>query len=188
MSESNNITLTEDGLKKLLSSVVEKIVDKNQVASKSLVSELAEAIIESKKPYVDPKKEENERLMREQSKEQFRRQKENIRFSQDRCSHIQGSHPRSDSAHPQNLSAIAKFKLSTGELIGLCTVCGKTFRPPFMPENPTEEDKAIYERRLQDYRTWVLEKKSANREVGQAGSRYFPNAEKVIREGQTFYD
>lgn len=123
----------------------------------------AEAIIESKKPYVDPKQKENEEAMRRSMKEVELRRKEEERVSQDMCPHKQGSNALSDFQGP--LSSFIFHQLDTTELIGICTNCTKVIRST----NP--EDSKYFQM------------KSGNR-PSRAGQRIFTNPLEAQRRGR----
>jgi hypothetical protein len=51
-------------------------------------NKLAEAIIESRKPYVDPKAEQNEEMFRKQTRAQMAQEREAKRQAQEACPHV----------------------------------------------------------------------------------------------------
>ncbi|MBS1816206.1 MAG: hypothetical protein JSS87_15150 [Acidobacteria bacterium] len=115
---------------------------------------LANALIEAKKPYIDPKDVENAEIMRAQAREQYKREKEGIKRMQDNCPHIRGCNPLSEMSDPSGLTSIAWHKLDSGEVIGICTYCTRVFKSA----DP-------------DYQLW-RNKKSGNR-LSAAGDREF---------------
>lgn len=118
---------------------------------------IAEAMVEAKKPYVDPKQVANDAAMRASMKAQAEQLRRNThQYQYEECSHIMGSHPLSDAADQFGRTAIAWHRLDTGTIFGICTVCQR----PFWPNDP-------------DYKTWRA-KKSACR-MSSAGQRQFIN-------------
>jgi hypothetical protein len=113
---------------------------------------LANAILEARKPYVDPKQEQNNELFRAQEKAQQERIELSKKQYQESCEHIVGCNPLSDSKHPSNLTSIIWHRFDNGEDIGLCTNCQRVFRA----SDP-------------DYREW-RNKKSYNKQ-SMAGQR-----------------
>src|SRR5579875_3449487 len=125
MAEEKNLTLSAKDLQALINSAVTAAVTKaTEAAAQGNIETfkmLADAIIESRKPYVDPNKVKNEELMREQMREQRRRLEESLKRDQARCQHLQGSHELSDFPSPHGLTSIVHHYLDTGEQIGICT-------------------------------------------------------------------
>lgn len=120
---------------------------------------LADALVESKKPWVDPRQEENERSMRNSMREQVARQKANIDASQRLCPHLQGCNELSE--FPGQLSSIVQHQTDTGEVIGICTNCQRIFRlgdPDYVEQ---------------------MRRKSGNR-MSAAGRRFFANPAAAI--------
>lgn len=125
--ESQSITLTKADLQALLAQAVAAATaaaqDKaNDIVSKGM-SELAAAIIESRKPYVDPRQQENEKNMREQMRVVNERMHQQILSSQELCPHLQGSNELSDFSG--SLSSWVIHRLDNGLVIGICTNCQK---------------------------------------------------------------
>jgi len=120
---------------------------------------LAKAIIESRKPYVDPKNEENEKLFREQTREMERRKRDQILKSQEWCQHLAGSLGEfQDQGHR---TAIVWHQTDIREQVGICTVCQKQFR---------EGDK--------DYMFW-RGKRSINK-ISKSGDRFVSTPQQTL--------
>ena len=113
---------------------------------------IAEALIESKKPYLDPRHAANEAAMRQSEVELQEQIKKRIKASQASCPHMQGCHELSDFSG--QLTSIVQHRLDNGDIVGICTNCQRTFKP----EDP-------------DYLEW-MKKKSGNR-LSQAGIRMY---------------
>jgi hypothetical protein len=87
-------------------------------------TQLAEAIRDSKTPYVDPKQKANNESMRRSMIEAKKQEKERTEFFQNKvCPHTMGSSPNSARSLPD--SSFAVHTLDTGEIIGVCTNCQK---------------------------------------------------------------
>lgn len=151
--QGGKVTLDMADLQQIISSAVA-----TAVASSANV--LAEAIKESKRPYVDEKQHANDETMRQSMREQMKRIREDIAASQDSCPHLQGSNPLSEQSGV--LTSIVRHRLDTGEVVGFCTNCTRIFRA---------NDK--------DYGYW-MRRKSGNR-LSEAGRRFFLDPSSVIR-------
>src|SRR5215469_9302551 len=57
---------------------------------------IADALIQSKIPYVDPRQKENEEIFRKSSRETAERIKRELELSREACPHKQGSNPLSE--------------------------------------------------------------------------------------------
>jgi hypothetical protein len=139
-------------LKDLQAMIAQAVAMASIEAGKSTSETLANAILESRKPYVDPRNEQNEEQMRQSSREQRKREIEQTKYSQDNCPHMQGSNALSD--RRGDMSAIVMHKLDTGLVIGICTNCIK-----------------IFDARNPDHRKF-FNMKSGNR-MSASGSRFF---------------
>ena len=112
------ITLTPDELKKI---IAEAVKTQAQPDTTSMFKELVQAVIESRKPYVAPGQEENEKMLRQANREQQQAIIRNKRAAQDNCPHtvgLAGQKPGDD-------SSFWIHKLDTGETIGICSFCQK---------------------------------------------------------------
>lgn len=115
---------------------------------------LANAVLEARKPYVDPRVEENDRVAREQTRQQMAMQKAAREEAQANCPHIAGCNSLSDRMDPSGLTSIIWHRSDVGSENGVCTNCIRVFRPT----DP-------------DYRVWRV-KKSFNK-LSRSGDRYF---------------
>ncbi len=113
---------------------------------------IAEAMVKSREPWIDPRAKENDDAMRKSMREVKERIDEQIKASQSVCPHYQGSNELSE--FQGSLSSIAKHRLDDGTIIGICTNCLRQFWPGDS-----------------DYVT-QLNRKSGNR-MSQAGQRQF---------------
>ncbi len=88
---------------------------------------LAEAMLESRKPYLDPKKQENEEKFKEMAKRQREALNERIAASRAMCPHLQGCNSESD--EPGIRSSIIQHTFDNGVVLGICTNCQRVFKP-----------------------------------------------------------
>jgi hypothetical protein len=107
-----------------LSALALALAEAMKSASKEQAAVLANAFAESRKPYVDPLHEENNRNMRESMRAQAKEQRLGKIAEQDSCPHLQGSSPLSAET-TGNKSSFCLLKLPTGEVIGVCSNCQK---------------------------------------------------------------
>lgn len=158
---SDTLSMTRGDLQALIAGVVEaaKASSANDTAS------LVNAIIESRKPYVDPAQQATLRAIRKQMREQRLKIMEQMKLEQASCPHLQGSNPLSDFPSPHGLTSFVQHILDTGEMIGVCTNCGRIVRSC----DP-------------DYRV-LMAKKSGNR-MSAAGRRFFADPMAAIKAGQ----
>jgi len=146
------VTLGVAELAAIIKEAVQAATSRSSDASTQVLQEFTQAMKDMRKPWVDPRSEENDRLMREQMRETTKRIAESIKYSQSTCPHFQGSNELSD--FQGALSSIVKHVLDTGVVWGICTNCLREFWP---------ED--------QDYAK-EMNRKSGNR-PSQAGRRMF---------------
>lgn len=122
---TDSLTITKSELQQLIATAVAAATEASGKNAEKIVSEgmseLAKAIIESRKPYVDPRQEENERAMRESMRKVNERMKAQIIASQETCPHLQGSSENSD--FTGQLSSIVMHRLDSGVVVGICTNC-----------------------------------------------------------------
>lgn len=128
---------------------------------------LAAALIESRKPYIDPNKEINDQMWREQAREQAKREKANTAAYQKNCPHIAGCNSLSDLRDQAGRTSIVWHKLDSTEAIGICTNCTRVFH---------EDDP--------DYQEWRT-KPSINK-MSASGDRFFsdPLAARRVARGE----
>jgi hypothetical protein len=127
---------------------------------------LAHAILEARKPYIDPRKEIDEENARIQAREQMRRQKEDQKYSQSVCPHVAGSNALSELPDTAGRTSIVWHRFDVGDELGICTNCTRIF-------TPTDTD----------YAQWRM-KKSYNR-MSRSGDRQFRDpiaAQKAARQ------
>lgn len=116
---------------------------------------LADAIIESRKPYEDPKVAENDKIFRENDRQTEARKKAGIRQEQDACSHIAGSNQLSEYPDERNRTAILWHQLDTGAEVGLCLVCQRVFDEKDSDFAVWRQKSSICRRSAAGQRRWV---------------------------------
>jgi hypothetical protein len=84
----------------------------------------ANAILESRKPYVDPRVKENEDMMRDSFRIAQERMQAEIEASRAYCAHLQGSNALSE--YQGQMGSFVLHQLDTGVVVGICTNCQKT--------------------------------------------------------------
>lgn len=154
--EPELVTITKEELEALKSGKTEL---------QEILKGLGNAIVESKKPYVDPGQEANEASMRESMKKQKQAQDRQKKFDQDSCPHKMASNPLSSTPDMFGRAAFWHFRLDTGEQILICSNCQKVVRqtdPEFVKfaSMPTTNI------------------------AGSAGQRFFADPLAVIKAGQ----
>lgn len=117
--DDKQVVLTISELKSLLNTSKES---NNDQLAKALEA-MALALGDMKKPYVDPKQQENDELFRHGIRESRAKIEADIKASQDYCQHLQGSNALS--SETKEKSSFAIHVLDTGEMIGVCTNCQK---------------------------------------------------------------
>lgn len=88
---------------------------------------LAAALIDSKKPYVDPGQAENDRMFAESTRKNEENKRAMIKAGQSRCPHLQGCHELS--AEAGNRTSIVQHRFDNNLVIGICTNCQRVFKP-----------------------------------------------------------
>lgn len=86
--------------------------------------DIAEALLEARKPYVDPKQKLNEESMRLSMREQAALTKAQTEHDQALCPHKKGANALSSRMDNQD-SSFVKHILDSSEVIGICTNCTK---------------------------------------------------------------
>jgi hypothetical protein len=169
LKDGNTISLTKDELRSIVSSAVGAAVQSANEKSSSIFAEsmekLAAAIIESKKPYVDPRNAENEKAMRESMRIVNERMHQQVVASQKTCPHLQGSSELSDFSG--QLSSIVLHRLDSGVVVGICTNCQKQI---FSDDKDLEVQK-------------IFRMKSGNR-MSSAGIRNFVDPKAAMAAGR----
>lgn len=148
-SDDQQVTLKLSDIKRLIAEAKQE--DQTTLA-KTIATTLAEALRELKKPYVDPNKESNDKMMAEQTRALHAKLQRTLEIDRINCAHLQGSNALSEEQGTR--LSIAWHRLDTGTWWGICTNCQREF----WPSDP-------------DYRQW-RGKKSGNR-ASQAGQRDF---------------
>lgn len=116
-------TITMDQLLPLLQAITSQQTSAAEVQAKIL----ADAIISAQKPYVDPKKEENEEKFREQMRRQAKQERENLKSSRNICPHIAGSNPLSEFQDQWGRTCIVWHQSPSSEWVGTCLQCQRQF-------------------------------------------------------------
>jgi len=169
LKDGNTISLTKEELRSIVGSAVGAAVQSANEKSSAIFAEsmekLASAIIESKKPYVDPRNEENEKAMRESMRLVNERMHQQVLASQKTCPHLQGSSELSDFSG--QLSSIVRHQLDNGVVVGICTNCQLTI---YSDDADIEVQK-------------IFRMKSGNR-MSSAGRRHFTDPNAAMKAGR----
>lgn len=112
------VTLTMEQLQQLLAAASQN-AQNSQPDSK--FEQLVGAIIESRKPYVDPRQVENDKSFQEGIRQQEVDKRRMVQDSQNNCPHEKGANGNRSFGE----SAFWMLRLDTGETIGICSQCGK---------------------------------------------------------------
>ena len=115
IAEDQQISLTLEQLQSLISEATKE----QQKDSDSKFSELISALIETRKPYVDPGQELNKEVMRQSERQQQAAIDRNRKWAQDSCLHVKGL----GGQEPGSASAFWIHRSDTGETIGVCSFC-----------------------------------------------------------------
>lgn len=159
-SGRGNITLDVNDLQAMIANAVSAAVSKSSETSARII---AEALVESKKPYIDPRAAENDAAMREATRKLHERIEADIKASQEICPHMQGSNALSD--FQGQLTSIVMHRLDTGLVVGICTNCQRQF----FSDRP--EDRKFFAQ------------KSGNR-MSAAGTRFFHDPAAAQKAGR----
>jgi len=125
--EDAKVNMTVSEITALVNDAVARARSEDANATNEVLKQLTQAIQDSRKPYKDPKAEENDALMRAQMKDVNKRIALNIKASQANCPHFQGSNELSD--FQGALTSIVKHYTDTGVAWGICTNCLRQFWP-----------------------------------------------------------
>lgn len=117
IDSDQQISLTFEQLQQLLTEANKE----HQKDTTAKFSELVQAIIESKKPYTDPKSLENEESFRSANRAAHEAMRLNRKQAQDNCPHVKGLAGQ----RPGSESSFWIHRLDTGEVIGICSFCQK---------------------------------------------------------------
>lgn len=93
-----------------------------------LATTLADAIVKAQQPYVDPKKDANDKMFRDQMRKQAENERINRIQNQKYCPHIAGCNGLSDFKDHLGRTCIIWHQLDSGETVGLCANCQREFR------------------------------------------------------------
>lgn len=159
--KSEKISLSLDDLKDIVSSAIASAVSQSQASSAKII---ADAMLEARKPYVDPRQVENEKAMRDSMRIAQDRINREIEASKETCPHLQGSNALSE--FQGQLGSFVLHQLDTGEVIGICTNCQKIIRSTNDGKDGRPNDQQFFS------------KKSANR-LSRAGQRVFRDPTKA---------
>lgn len=132
VAPSQAISMTPDQLQQIITSAV-------QAATSSYGDKIANAILESRKPYVDPAQAENARRDREAARTMKAKLDAQIEADKETCPHLQGSNALSE--FQGQLTSFVLHRLDTGEMVGICTNCQKVISSL----NP--EDRPLFQRK-----------------------------------------
>jgi hypothetical protein len=113
---------------------------------------LAEALRDSKIPYIDPKVAENEETFRKNTREQQERKRKQMMESQEWCEHTVGG--LGEVRDPGGRTSIAWHRFDNGATVGICTQCIRVIR---------ESDP--------DFRKW-FNKPKGNPRMSRSGDRF----------------
>lgn len=149
---AGKLSIGMDELQALISASVSQAVEQSSKV-------IAQALVDSRKPYVDPRHAENERLFRANDKEVQERIRREIEASRDNCAHLQGSNALSE--FQGQLGSFVLHQLDTGVVVGICTNC----------------QKQIWSNEPKDAE--FFRKKSANR-MSRSGQRFFIDPVKAM--------
>ena len=72
--------------------------------------------------------EANDKLFKDQQREQEKRTRESNKFAQDQCEHIAGCSPLSESKDIAGRTSIIWHRGDVGQTTGICTVCQRIFK------------------------------------------------------------
>jgi hypothetical protein len=173
MSEEKEVTVKEPKAQKLSLSldelqqiVVAAVTAATQASASTNAETLAAVVSETRKPVVDPRAEEDKRMMGESTRKQRERDAENMRLSQESCPHRQGSNQLSSFQGP--LSSFVIHVLDTDLMVAICTNCLKTI---FGDTDDPAEKKLFRE-------------KSGN-QASAAGRRFFRDPGAAMKAGRS---
>lgn len=126
---SKKQAISEDEVTKLaaiVNAAVTAAMKESGESTQNMAKTIAEALIEARKPYIDPKQVAFNAVAKKSAREQAEKQKKVKEFEQSACEHVKGSNPNSFRSDPYD-SSIARHVLDTKEVIGICTNCNRVF-------------------------------------------------------------
>ena len=139
VGDDARISMTASELKQMLAN--------SQIEAAKLI---ADALKESRKPFVDERQKENDELFRQGARQQEERRRAAVQADQATCTHLQGSNPLSEKTG--DLTSWSWHRYDDGVIRGICTNCQRLITP--------EDHDYVYEFR----------RKSGNR-ISSAGLR-----------------
>ena len=154
---SETISMSTTDLAKLIAQMNEAAEKRAEI----MAEKLAQAMLESRQPYEDPKKAENEEKFRANSRKQDENRRKAILATQSICLHLAGQ--LGDIPDPAQRTSIVWHASDIGEVVGICTHCQRIFR---------ETDP--------DYPQW-RSKRSFNKMSRGGADRWIPDREAAKR-------
>lgn len=115
-----NMSMSHEDLARIVAQAVAIATSQSAEVSAKI---LADALLESRKPYVDPRKEQNDKMMKEQTRQTTDRINADIARSREYCPHKKAASELSTRVSEDG--AFVVHVLDTGEMIGICTNCQK---------------------------------------------------------------
>jgi hypothetical protein len=164
-SQDNVVTVSKSELAEIVAAAVAAATQNASTQYADGMSKLADALLESRKPWKDPRQEENDKMMKEQARELYKRIEAQIKLSRQTCPHLQGSNPLSDVAG--QLSSFILHYLDNGLVVGICTNCQLTIYSD-------SKDKEVQR---------LFQMKSGNK-MSQSGRRVFQDPMKAMKVGR----
>lgn len=134
--------LTNDVLLTLIATMQQQLVEsqKQQAVANAALAEAIGKLNEPKAPYVDPRKEANQKVLDAQMDKIHIIKKANEEYAHSVCTHIAGSNQLSEFPDMQGRTSIVWHVFDIGNEQGICTVCGKIFKD-------SEPDYAVWRRK-----------------------------------------
>lgn len=121
---TGKISISPEELQNLIAQAVAANQSQNTAISAKV---LADAILESRKPYKSDEQLANEEQQRATMRLLRDRQEQAKKFNEDNCPHLQGCNELSE--RTGELSSILHHQNDLGEMIGICTNCQRIFKP-----------------------------------------------------------
>jgi hypothetical protein len=118
--------MTTSDLLTIIATMQKQLMDQQRAQTEANQA-LAEAIMESRKPYEDPKKKINDEIFKKQENLLTAQLKSNTKFTQDQCEHIAGCNQLSEQKDLYGKTSIAWHRGDIGQVFGVCTVCQRIF-------------------------------------------------------------
>lgn len=141
-SKKSEQTIDEAEVTKLVAIVnaaVSAAGKENATNMNDMASIIAKALIESKKPYIDPRQKANDAAARRSMISSRAKEQAAFKAAQFNCPHKKGSNPLSWYSDPNNSSFII-HRLDNNEIIGVCTNCTKVISSQLPEDQPFFRD------------------------------------------------